>query len=268
LSEQPLNLLVLTCGVLGFEVAKRVRASSGIGEITVVTTPYRQRRRTLVGKVRHLYRMQGLPGFVALAKRKLRAHGGDRFDIRQLAPTLVGTASLAHLHFDDFHDADCVAALQQLRPDLGLVVGTYILGEEVFTIPRMGCINLHCGKAPEYRGSAPGFWEMYNGESRVGVTIHRVTARLDAGAILRQELFPIAAAPSGDPVQYLASYRRDVLQPNGARLMVAAVEDLVQGRVTERQQAWAAGHTYPPPDYKAMKELRRRVTQRRVCGVA
>jgi len=26
---------------------------------------------------------------------------------------------------------------------------------------RMGCINLHKGKVPEYRGMPPGFWEIY-----------------------------------------------------------------------------------------------------------
>jgi peptidoglycan/xylan/chitin deacetylase (PgdA/CDA1 family) len=62
------------------------------------------------------------------------------------------------------------------------------LRDGVFDIPRYGSINLHSGKTPEYRGAAPAFGERHNGESAVGITIHRVAAALDAGDVLRQEL--------------------------------------------------------------------------------
>jgi methionyl-tRNA formyltransferase len=263
---QQLDLVVLTCGSLGLDVASRLRQCQGVSRLTVVTTPYRRARRTLIGKVRHLYRMEGLPGFVALVKGKLDGNRARSQEVASLAATLERESHIAHLEFTDFHHLDCLAALSRLGADLGVVVGTYVLGEEVFAIPRMGCINLHCGKAPAYRGAAPGFWEMYNGEREVGITIHRVSARLDEGPILRQEVFPIDGAPAGDPLEYLDRYRREVLYPNGARMVVETVQALTEGGLAERPQDPALGRTYRSPDHRAVRELRRRVEQRRLCG--
>jgi methionyl-tRNA formyltransferase len=264
----PLRVVVLTCGSLGIEVAARLRAIPGVGTVTVVSTPYRQRRRGVLGKLRHLYRMEGVPGLLSLVRRKLISNGAR--PVGEVSPPADSDAASVtrHLRFNDFHDPDCLNALRVLEPDLGVVAGTYILKDSVFTVPRLGCINLHSGKAPEYRGAAPGFWELYNGESCVGLTIHRVTTRLDAGAILLQELFPLdPTARDGDPMDYLERYRREVLRPNGVRLLAEAVTSIVKDTVVERAQDPSAGRVYRTPDYRAVKELRRRVKERRSCAV-
>ena len=54
-------------------------------------------------------------------------------------------------------------------------------------MPRLGSINIHHGKLPEYRGSESIFWSLYQGEEFAGVTIHRVDQELDAGAILLED---------------------------------------------------------------------------------
>jgi methionyl-tRNA formyltransferase len=155
-----------------------------------------------------------------------------------------------------------------LKADLGVVAGTYILRESVFALPRLGSINLHSGKAPEYRGAAPAFWELYNGEREVGITIHRVTAALDAGHILRQETFPLDPAPVEDPMAYLERYRREVLRPQGVRLVAETVAALADGTVVERPQDPARARTYRTPDLAAARELRRRVARRRATGAS
>ena len=144
-----------------------------------------------------------------------------------------------------------------------MVAGTYVLQESVFSIPRLGSINLHSGKAPEYRGAAPGFWELYNGEREVGITIHRVAAALDAGDILVQETFPLDPAPAGDPLDYLERFRAEVLRPNGVRLLVQAVTELARGTARPRAQDPARARTYRSPDHRAVRQLRRRVRTRR-----
>jgi Formyl transferase len=55
-----------------------------------------------------------------------------------------------------------------------------------------GAINLHAGMAPQYRGTATNFWCVYDGHPElVGYTIHRLSAGLDNGPILRQGIhFP------------------------------------------------------------------------------
>ncbi|RYZ21781.1 MAG: hypothetical protein EOO16_11650 [Chitinophagaceae bacterium] len=49
--------------------------------------------------------------------------------------------------------------------------------------------NVHFSLLPRYAGPVPLFWQILNGDRRGGVTIHRVTERLDAGPVAaRQEV--------------------------------------------------------------------------------
>ena len=78
-----------------------------------------------------------------------------------------------HLHRDDLHTAESIALLKSLAPDIGVVFAAYRLRPEVFTIPRLGCLNLHLGRAPEFPGSSPAFYELLEGVPEVGITVHR-----------------------------------------------------------------------------------------------
>jgi peptidoglycan/xylan/chitin deacetylase (PgdA/CDA1 family) len=100
----------------------------------------------------------------------------------------------------DLHDAASRAFVAGLGADLGVIYGTRILKPELFTIPRLGSINIHKHKVPDYRGSgAPGLWELRDGATEQTVTVHRVTREVDAGAVLGERSFPI------EPLDTLAS---------------------------------------------------------------
>ena len=86
--------------------------------------------------------------------------------------------------FDTINGDAAVVAILQFAPDLGLSLAAPILKAETFSIPKFGTINLHKGKVPEYRGMPPAFWELWNGESSVGCTVHYVDDGLDTGAII------------------------------------------------------------------------------------
>ncbi|TLY16782.1 MAG: hypothetical protein E6K69_03380 [Nitrospirae bacterium] len=65
-----------------------------------------------------------------------------------------------------------------MNTDLGIVIGTRILKRSTFAIPRMGCMNVHKGRVPEYCGIPPGFWDLYENEKQAGVTIHFLDDRI------------------------------------------------------------------------------------------
>jgi methionyl-tRNA formyltransferase len=256
--ERPLRVVVLTCGDLGIEVANALRGSENVHVVAVLSSPWPRRRLTLRGKIRHVVRTQGIGGlFHVLGAHLLPSPTPAAHEVTALDP------SIALVEIDDFHTPGGRTAFEQLDPDLGVVAGTYILRDGVFDIPRYGSINLHSGKTPEYRGAAPGFWELYNGESTVGITIHRVAAALDAGDVLRQELFPLDRAPNGDPMDYVERYRRDVLRPNGIRMLTHVVREIAMGGATPLPQNHGIAKTYRSPDHKAIRELRSRVRSRR-----
>jgi methionyl-tRNA formyltransferase len=259
-----LDVAVLSCSPIGVEVAARLADMKEVGRVMLVTAPYTRRRRSVLKKLRLLLRHEGLPGLARVLRRRLAAVGRRRATIDAIDVEATRLpANVRHLHVTDLHGDECPAALREFGPTLGVVVGTYILRPSVFEIPTLGMINLHCGKVPQYRGAAPAFWELYEGDREVGITIHWVEATLDAGDIVCQETFPLDCAPAEDPLRYIERYYREVLTPNGIRLLLDAVARIAEGGRLGSPQDSAHATTYPIPDYRSVRELRKRVRDRR-----
>lgn len=49
---------------------------------------------------------------------------------------------------------------------------------------RQKIFNIHPGKLPQYRGPSPVFWQLRNGENNIGLTIHFISSKYDAGEIV------------------------------------------------------------------------------------
>ncbi len=129
----------------------------------------------------------------------------------------------------NLNDPLAIKTLQECDVDLGIVLGTRILKPTTFAVPRMGCINLHKGKVPEYRGMPPGFWELYDGVSAAGVTVHHVASQLDAGDIVETSEVPIS--PRDTPETLLAR-----LHEEGTRTLARAVAAIQAGTAQRRPQ--------------------------------
>ena len=67
----------------------------------------------------------------------------------------------------------------------------HMLPESVLKLARHGAFNLHGSLLPKYRGRVPVNWAVLRGETETGVTLHEMTAKPDAGAILDQTSVPI-----------------------------------------------------------------------------
>lgn len=93
----------------------------------------------------------------------------------------------------DVHAAELLDEIRAWQPDLGVLAGySPIVGREFIAAPRHGCVNLHGGKLPEYRGSSPMNWALINGEVDVTLSIIQVNERVDAGDVLSERTFPVA----------------------------------------------------------------------------
>lgn len=92
----------------------------------------------------------------------------------------------------EVHNEASLKFVADLKADIGVTFGARILKPKLFSIPRLGCINSHQHKLPEYRGSGPpGLWEIRDGKTEVTITVHRVTTEVDGGAVLDERSFPI-----------------------------------------------------------------------------
>jgi methionyl-tRNA formyltransferase len=75
-----------------------------------------------------------------------------------------------------------------LRP--GLILSVYyrhMIGTKILALPPLGAWNMHGSLLPKYRGRAPINWAVLHGESRIGMTLHRMVKSADAGAVVDQE---------------------------------------------------------------------------------
>lgn len=69
----------------------------------------------------------------------------------------------------------------------------YILPDEIITALPFGAYNIHPSLLPKYKGCNPWTEIFNNHESTSGVTLHRITKKIDCGMIVFQESFNINA---------------------------------------------------------------------------
>jgi peptidoglycan/xylan/chitin deacetylase (PgdA/CDA1 family) len=156
----------------------------------------------------------------------------------------------------DIHSDAALNFVRRLQPDVGLVFGTRILRPALFEIPTQGSINIHKRKVPDYRGGgAVGLWELLDDQKEIGVTVHRVEAKVDVGAVVRSALIPIEPF---DDLESLA-LKADVV---GSDLIVAAIRDFAKGTVTETPQV-GPGKLFRRPAAEDFLKLKRKLAARR-----
>lgn len=152
----------------------------------------------------------------------------------KLAPSPVKKTALALqlpiLQPERLRDPRATQQLADLTPDL-IVVAAYgqILSQAVLDMPRHGCLNVHGSLLPRHRGAAPIQWAMLDGDAETGVTIMKMDAGLDTGAMLSTAATPIKP---DDTAQTL----HDRLAAMGAQLLVETIPPYVQGSLTPRAQ--------------------------------
>ena len=83
-------------------------------------------------------------------------------------------------------------------------------------------LNFHPGLLPEYAGLHTHQWAIRNGEQEFGVTVHRMEQRIDAGAIVGQQRFPIRPGDTG-----LSLFSRCLAA--GAELFPRIIAQIVRG---------------------------------------
>lgn len=90
------------------------------------------------------------------------------------------------------NSAEFVAELRSYAPEF--IYSFYyrnMLCEEILHIPTRGAYNLHGSLLPKYRGRVPVNWAVLHGETETGASLHEMTVKPDAGAIVGQISVPI-----------------------------------------------------------------------------
>ena len=168
------------------------------------------------------------------------------------------------------NSSETAAFIEALAPDL--MISAFfgqIIDKQIFSLPRLGTLNLHPGWLPAYRGAMSYVWTLVNGERMGGATLHWMDEGIDTGPIVARTRFAlpadvtvnrlmIATACSGarlisetgarlalgesvEPIDVAGRGRRLLLHPGfGRRSPLAQAEPLFSSQ-RHRQRSLAGG---------------------------
>ena len=89
-------------------------------------------------------------------------------------------------------DPDIFGSITNLNPDLIIESGwSQIIPKSILAVPRYGCVGLHYGWLPDYRGGASLNWALIRGEKIWGVSLFYLVERVDEGGIIDRRRFAI-----------------------------------------------------------------------------
>ena len=123
---------------------------------------------------------------------------------------------------EKLRDPEFVKAMEELKPDLGIVIAFRMLPEVIWAMPKYGTFNLHASLLPQYRGAAPINWAIINGEEKTGITTFLLNHEIDKGAIIGQKEEPIL------PEDNIGTMY-DKLMTKGCDLVVKTIEKIASG---------------------------------------
>jgi methionyl-tRNA formyltransferase len=117
-----------------------------------------------------------------------------------------------------------------MRPDLILsVYYRNMIGMKVLGMAPLGAFNMHGSLLPAYRGRAPINWAVLHGESRIGMTLHRMVKEPDAGNIVDQEGVDIGPRDTAEQ-----AFRK--VLPCARRVLARQIDALLTGTAKETVQ--------------------------------
>ncbi|PWK53686.1 formyl transferase [Pleionea mediterranea] len=156
----------------------------------------------------------------------------------QMTPWLQSPAQL----LNDIKSEHGLATLARCQPDLIISIRYgVILNNAVIQQSRLGVLNLHSGKLPDYRGVMATFWAMLNSEAYAGTTLHYIqNSRIDEGDIIASTELAIDNNKS-----YL--WHLLELYPDGCEAILTAVKRIEQSESIITRPQPDTGHYYSYP---------------------
>lgn len=192
-------------------------------EIAAITID-RAFHEPLVATARRMLRFYGPVDFVRQGLRFARTKVSGR-SISQLARQ----AGIPVIETDSVNSPGYREQVRALAPDVIVsVAAPQIFREKLLSIPPLGCVNIHSGRLPAYRGMMPVFWQMLAGESVATVTVHEMVVELDMGRVLGTLEFPLNER---DCLDRVITATKTV----GARLMINVLEQIREGKTEPRE---------------------------------
>jgi methionyl-tRNA formyltransferase len=123
-----------------------------------------------------------------------------------------------------------IERIAAMKPDLILsVYYRNMISSKVLALAPLGAFNMHGSLLPKFRGRAPINWAVLHGESRIGMTLHRMVKSADAGAIVDQDGVELGPRDTAEQ-----AFRK--VLPCARRVLARQIDALLAGKAPEKEQ--------------------------------
>jgi folate-dependent phosphoribosylglycinamide formyltransferase PurN len=157
----------------------------------------------------------------------------------------------------DIYSPETIDIIRKSNPDILLLVGGFgILKEPLLSLTRLGVLSYHHGDMRKYRGQPPAFWELYNNEKEMGITVQILTSGLDCGIPVVEKTLEIKKDDTPEKLQIRA-------EKESENMMYEALKKLADpGFVPSKIEIY--GKIYTIPDLKQWIVLKMKILWRRI----
>lgn len=159
----------------------------------------------------------GIPAILKLKQQnKLAAIATTDKAATQFIPILQNlgfSADEIHILTKKNLEAELKALIANYKPvAIFTLTFSWMIPNGVLDVLPQRCINFHFGLLPKYKGADPIFWQINNGETEGGISIHIMTDEIDNGPLILSEVLPIFPGENyGLHMQRLGALAADVV---------------------------------------------------------
>ena len=121
-----------------------------------------------------------------------------------------------------------------------------------------GVLSYHFGNIRKYRGGPPTFWELFNGRSDMGLTVQKLTERLDCGIPIVEKTIEINIS---DTLKSLRNRAYEASQD----MMYKALQN-ISNKKFKPETIQHYGKIYTLPNFEQWLRLNYRIVKRRVIS--
>jgi|AntDeeMinimDraft_6_1070357.scaffolds.fasta_scaffold02641_4 methionyl-tRNA formyltransferase len=145
-------------------------------------------------------------------------------------------------------EPDQLDIVKQTAPDLIVSVGfDHLVPAEILAVPAEGAVNLHPSYLPHNRGKSPNVWPIVE-DTPAGVTLHRMDAEFDTGAIVAQRRVETEFSDTGKQLH-------ERLEDAQFELFTDVWTEIESGEVDYTPQDDTAGGYHSKADFVELCEL-------------
>ena len=168
-------------------------------EIVGVAEVSPMKRGGFIKKIKANIEFWGLKGFIWIGMQHMLSGFYGRFHLVPFAArwhmSIAGIAESYGISYYEVHDinkSEFKKVVKELAPDIIMSFQHQIFDGELIRLPRLAALNCHPALLPKYRGVKPLFWALRYGESEAGVSVHMLSEKIDAGAVIAHERFRLS----------------------------------------------------------------------------